>query len=70
MCVVGQRGIGLDVFPRSWIYFGVLHGMAVMLLICRATAPWGRGLWLAGALAVGLAQLAPWAHAAWGCLPP
>lgn len=53
-------------FPRSWIYFGVLHGMAVMLLVCRVTAPWGRGLWLAGALAVGLAQWAPWAHATWG----
>jgi uncharacterized membrane protein len=35
-------------FPNSWIYFGVLHGMAVMLLVCRATASWGRWLWLAG----------------------
>lgn len=34
-------------FPRSWISFGVLHGMAVMLLLVR----WGlvRG-WLGGAV--------------------
>jgi uncharacterized membrane protein len=35
-------------FPNSWIYFGVLHGIAVMLLVCRATASWGRWLWPAG----------------------
>ena len=49
------------VFPRSFIYFGVLHGMAVMLLLARATAGWGRGLWLAGALALLLPWLAHWA---------
>lgn len=37
-------------FPRSFIYFGVLHGMAVMLVITRLTAGWGRWLWLAGLL--------------------
>jgi uncharacterized membrane protein len=36
------------VFPRSFIYFGVLHGLAVMLLIARCTAGWGRGLWWSG----------------------
>lgn len=50
-------------FPNSWIYFGVLHGMAIMLLICRVSARGGRGLWLAGVLAVALALVAPWAHA-------
>ena len=44
-------------FPASFIYFGVLHGMAVMLLIARFTAGWGRWLWLAGLVAVAL----PWA---------
>ena len=39
-------------FPRSFIYFGVLHGMAVMLLVCRATASWGRWLWPAGLVVV------------------
>jgi uncharacterized membrane protein len=52
-------------FPTSWIYFGVLHGMAVMLVVCRFTASWGRWLWLAGALAVVLGQVAPQLHALW-----
>lgn len=45
-------------FPRSFIYFGVLHGMAVMLLVARATAGW-RNAWLvlAGALALALPPL-------------
>ena len=44
-------------FPRSFIYFGVLHGIAVMLILVRLTAPWGRWLWLAGAIAIVLPQL-------------
>ncbi|NML14512.1 DUF1624 domain-containing protein [Azohydromonas sp. G-1-1-14] len=32
-------------FPRSWISFGVLHGMALMLILARALAPLRRGLW-------------------------
>ncbi len=39
-------------FPRSWIFFGVLHGIAVMLIVCRLTAPLGRWLWLMGAVAM------------------
>lgn len=39
-------------FPKSFIYFGVLHGLAVMLIIARLTAGWGRWLWLAGGLAI------------------
>lgn len=37
-------------FPRSWIHFGVLHGMAVMLVVARLAAPaaarGGVGPWL------------------------
>lgn len=44
-------------FPQSFIYFGVLHGMAVMLLIARCSADWGRWLWLAGLVAVALPPL-------------
>jgi uncharacterized membrane protein len=32
-------------FPRSWIFFGVLHGMAVMLVLARLAAPLGVWLW-------------------------
>ncbi len=52
------------VFPRSFIYFGVLHGLAVMLLIARCTAHWGAWLWPLGALAIGSAWAVPalWAQ--------
>ena len=51
-------------FPRSWISFGVLHGLAVMLIVTRLLAtrtvssPWGPGLLLAlGALSLLLPRL-------------
>ena len=65
------------VFPRSYIYFGVLHGMAVMLVLARCMAGWGRWLWLAGGIALALpwvmgallagpwAAVAPWFDARW-----
>jgi uncharacterized membrane protein len=43
-------------FPRSWIFFGVLHGIAVMLVVCRLAAPLKLALWPLGALAL----LLPW----------
>lgn len=43
-------------FPRSWISFGVLHGMALMLLATRGLAPLRAGLWPLGALLVALPQ--------------
>ena len=33
-------------FPRTYISFGVLHGIAVMLLLLRLAAPAGRWPWL------------------------
>lgn len=51
-------------FPGSFIYFGVLHGIAVMLVIARLTAGWGRWLWLAGALAIASKFIAEALHAA------
>ncbi len=45
-------------FPRSWISFGVLHGIAVMLVVCRLAAPLpARWLWAGGALALLLPHL-------------
>ena len=58
-------------FPRSFIYFGVLHGMAVMLVIARCTAGWGRWLWLAGLVAVALPPVAQHSlSGAWSELAP
>lgn len=39
-------------FPRSFISFGVLHAIAVMLLLLRLMAPAGRWLWPLGAVAL------------------
>jgi uncharacterized membrane protein len=52
-------------FPRSYIFFGVLHGIAVMLILVRLTAGWRRWLWVAGALAILAPVVARAAHAAW-----
>jgi uncharacterized membrane protein len=39
-------------YPHSFIYFGVLHGLALMLIIARLTAHWGGWLWGLGAVAI------------------
>jgi uncharacterized membrane protein len=44
-------------FPESYISFGVLHGIAVMLLVTRLSAGWGRWLLPLGALAIAMPQL-------------
>ncbi len=44
-------------FPASYISFGVLHGIAVMLLIVRFTAWWGRLRWPLGLIALALPLL-------------
>lgn len=49
-------------YPKSYIYFGVLHGMALMLIVVRLTVHWGAWLWLAGALAIASGLLAPVLH--------
>lgn len=41
-------------FPQSWISFGVLHGIAVMLILARLAAPLGGWLLPLGALALVL----------------
>ncbi|MBC7994590.1 MAG: DUF1624 domain-containing protein [Rhizobacter sp.] len=44
-------------FPRSFISFGVLHGIALMLIITRLTAGAGPWLWLMGLVAIALPHL-------------
>ena len=44
-------------FPNSWISFGVLHGVAVMLLLARLAAPLRLWLWPLGALCLALPLL-------------
>jgi uncharacterized membrane protein len=41
-------------FKERYIHFGVLHGIAVMLVIVRLTSGWGRALWPLGAIAIAL----------------
>ncbi len=44
-------------FPHSWISFGVLHGIAVMLVLCRLLAPLRAWLWPLGGVLLVLPQL-------------
>lgn len=44
-------------FPGSWISFGVLHGIAVMLVLARLAAPLGAWLWPLGALLLWLPRV-------------
>ena len=44
-------------FPQSWISFGVLHGIALMLIVVRFAAPLGGWLWPLGLVAIVLPQL-------------
>lgn len=57
-CAVLVTAGSAVMFPRSFIYFGVLHGIAVMLVIARCSAPWRGWLWLAGAVAIAMPALA------------
>jgi len=52
-------------YPNSLIYFGVLHGMALMLIVARLTAHWGRWLWLLGVLAIASKFIAAYAIGIW-----
>ncbi len=49
-------------FPKTFIYFGVLHGMLVMLIVVRLTAGlagrWPAALWLLGGATLALGWLA------------
>lgn len=44
-------------FPASFISFGVLHGIAAMLIVVRFTAGWGVWRWPLGLAAIALPHL-------------
>jgi uncharacterized membrane protein len=52
----------LWMFPRSYISFGVLHCIAIALIVMRLTAGLRGGLWLLGLIAFAVPQLvqSPW----------
>ena len=52
-------------YPKSFIYFGVLHGLALMLVICRFTAGWRLWLWPLGAIAVAMPLIAAYTQNMW-----
>ena len=52
-------------YPQSFIYFGVLHGIALMLLIVRLTARWGGSLWVLGAAVIAIKYVASYAMETW-----
>ncbi len=53
------------IYPRSFIYFGVLHGMAVMLIVARLTAGWGFWLWGLGSVVIASKFIATYALGRW-----
>jgi uncharacterized membrane protein len=55
-CAVAVSAGSALMFPGSWISFGVLHGIAVMLVLARLAAPLGAWLWPLGALCLLLPQ--------------
>jgi uncharacterized membrane protein len=52
LCALLVSAVSLGTNPKTFIYFGVLHGIAAMLIIVRLTAHWGIWLWPLGALAI------------------
>ncbi len=69
LCALAVSVASFWMFPNGYIYFGILHGMAVMLILARllAVTSWGGGwrLWLLGAVALLLPGLAVQAHTLW-----
>jgi uncharacterized membrane protein len=54
-------------FPRSWISFGILHGIALMLILTRWAAPLRGWLWPLGLLLLSLPHWLqhPWFDSRW-----
>ncbi|WP_048440702.1 DUF1624 domain-containing protein [Caenimonas sp. SL110] len=67
-CALLVTAGSLWMYPKSFIYFGVLHAIAVMLIVVRLSAGWGRWLWIAGAVCLALKPAAGFAHQVWPAL--
>ena len=52
-------------FPNAYIYFGILHGMALMLLLARRLGSAGWLLWPLAGLSLALPRIAMACHAQW-----
>ncbi len=48
LCAALVTAASMHMFPKSYIYFGVLHGLCVMLIVARLAAPLGQRLWWIG----------------------
>lgn len=57
LCALGVSAGSALMFPNSWISFGVLHGIALMLILARLAAPLRGGLWPLGLLLLLAPQL-------------
>jgi uncharacterized membrane protein len=62
LCALLVSAGSYALYPQSFIYFGILHGVALMLIVVRVSAHWGRWLWLAGGLAIAMPLIAAYAH--------
>jgi uncharacterized membrane protein len=69
LCALAVSAGSFFMFPNGYIYFGILHGMAVMLVAVRllGASAWAGGwrLCALGLLALALPHLAAQAHALW-----
>jgi len=68
LCAVLVTAGSYLMYPRSFIYFGILHGMALMLIVARVSAGWGGWLWLLGGALWALYAALPGLHASWPAL--
>ena len=68
LCALAVSAGSVLMFPNSFIYFGILHGMALMLIVARLSAGLGVWLWPLGLLAIAMKPIAAYAISAgvWG----
>lgn len=59
-CALLVSAASYAMYPQSFIYFGILHGMAVMLVLARALAPWVARHPLPTLVLSALALATPW----------